>query len=114
MTVRDGLIDTLKRAGLKVDATNTTRLYVDGVVYVLTEVAEITQPLRYQVVAAVNIGRDIDSLLARCIAALAADPRWLPIDSSIAYGDEPVAGRDMPDGDVARITVITTTVFGSG
>lgn len=112
MTVRARLLDTLRATGLRVDPTNTVRSYVDGVVYALDEPTELTQLVSYSVVVAVNVGQDTAEPAARCLVALNDSAEFTPIDGTTEYGAAPVAGRDMPDADLVRITVLSNTLFG--
>ena len=112
MTARRDLLDGLRSADLFVDATNTVRRYTDGVVYILTEPTSLTERLTYTVIAAVNVGQDIDTYTDRVLTALAGlGPHFVALSQTTAYSDEPVPGRDMPPADLVRITVISDQLW---
>ena len=111
MTARQTLIDGLKAAAIRVDATNTVRNYTDGVAYVLNQPAALTERHTYVVVAAVNVGQDIDTHAAAVLAAINTITGMTALSQTTAYADEPVPGRDMPPADLARIDVASDQLW---
>ena len=65
---------------------------------------EATRELR--VVVGVPTGSDLDALLQRAWTAL-VQARFDVLGHTVAYGAPPVAGRGLPDGDSAAITLRT-------
>ena len=71
-----------------------------------------TNPAPYTVVAAVKVGQDIETFSDRTQAAIAAAPEhFTALSTDYSYADTPVPGRDMPQADLARITVISDRLY---
>ena len=111
MTTRQALVDGLRNAGVNVDATNTTRVYTDGVAYVLTQPAALTERRTYTVIAAVNVGQDIDAHADKVTAAITGITGMVALSSATEYSAEPVPGRDMPPADLCRIIVASDQLW---
>ena len=111
MTVRDDLLDGLRARGIRVDATNSERRYGDGIAYVLTEPAALTERRTYTVVCAVGVGLDFDALADKVAAAIAAIPGMVALSQTPAYAATPVPGREMPDADLMRIAVASDQLW---
>ena len=111
MTARGDLMAGLSAAGVDVDATNTTRRYTDGIVYVLIEPAALTERRTFTVVAAVNVGQDLDAFADKVVAAIAGVDGMVALSQAADYSAQPVPGREMPDADLMRITVASDQLW---
>ena len=111
MSARTTLIEGLEAAGVDVDATGTRRRYIDGVCYVLTRPASLTERVTLSVVAAVNVGQDIDAYADVVAAAIAGIDGMVALSSTPAYADIPVPGREMPAADLVRISVASDQLW---
>ena len=111
MTNRKTLVDGLRNAGVNIDATNTTRVYTDGVAYVLTQPAALTERRTYTVVAAVNVGQDLDAYADKVTAAITAIAGMVSLSYTPEYSAVPVPGREMPPADLCRIIVASDQLW---
>ena len=111
MTTRRDLIEGLRAAAITVDSGNTVRRYLDGIVFVLTEPAALTERRTYTVVATVNVGQDLDAYADDVAAAIAGIDGMVALSQTADYAAVPVPGRDMPNGDLMRIVVASDQLW---